>query len=1024
MLGRLVEFSLHNRLVVLTLAAILFGVGLFATARAPLDVFPEFAPPQVTVETEAPGLNALEVESLVTRRLELAVNGTPGIKRLRSTSMPGVSSLTAIFEDDTDVYRDRQLVAERLATVARDLPQQVVPPELVPQTSASSTVEVIAVTGKHGFDPLAARTYADWVLKPRILAVPGISKVVVYGGRVAQMQVVTHPDALRSYNLSMEDIDSAAAGSTAVGPAGAIETQGQRLPIRILAQARSASDLASAIVGFRSNTPLRLSQVANVRIGPQFPIGDASLNGEPAVVLLVARQPGVNTLQVTDELDSALIQLARHTPENLVLHRNLFRQATFIRAAIGNLRSALIVGGVLVVAVLLIFLADMRSAVISLIAIPLSLLTAVVVLRSFGATLNTMTLGGLAIALGEVVDDSIIDVENIRRRLELNRLRESPLPGHRVILEASLEVRSAVVYATFLVALVFLPVFFLSGVAGKLFSPLAIAYVLATLASLLVALLVTPAACSVLLKAGVGRRETSMVSKLKQWYRWILEHTLRHPRFLLASAVTLFVVALAGAPLLAGEFLPTFNESDFIVHMVGIPGTALQASVRAGREVEKRLLKIPGVQSVAQRAGRAELADEVAGPESSELDVRLAGRVKNVDETIDAIRRSLVDFPGFSFAVSQFLSERIEEVAGGEVAPVAVAVSGPDLDRLQALAERVEQIMTSMPQAQDIRMQSVSRVPQIVITFDRARAAQLGVSMANLQSDVSTAFAGKTVGELYEGERILPVVVKFPESSRRDPEAIRDLPIRTASGVIRLADVARVEVQDLPNAVTRQDNSRRVVVTCSSTGGVASFTRRLRTRLNSIPLPPEYSIDISGDYANEMRGVRELVLVGVISLIGIFLLLITDFRSARLATLVLVNLPLALIGGIGAALLLHVELSLGAVVGFVTLFGITARNAIMLISHFRHLEREEGLAFGRELVLQGAVDRLTPILMTAMVTGLALLPLVVGGARAGQEIEHPMAVVIVGGLISSTLLNLLLMPAFYLRWSHRRPSTD
>jgi Cu/Ag efflux pump CusA len=507
MLGRLVGFSLRNRVVVLVLALVLLGAGIYVASHSPMDVFPEFAPPQVTVETEAPGLSAEEVESLVTLRLELAIGGTPGIKTLRSLSMPGVSSITAIFRDDTDVYRARQLVAERIATVTRELPESVVPPEIVPLTSASSTIEVIGLTATGAFDPIAARTYADWTLKPRILAVPGISKVITYGGRVAQHQVVVRPSALRDYNLSLADIENAARGATAVGPAGTIESNGQRLPVRALAQARTPADLANAVVSFRDSTPLLLSQVADVRVGPEFPIGDATLDGAPAVVMLIARQPDVNTLQVTADLEAALDALSRHLPAGLVLHGSLFRQASFIERAIANLRVALWIGAGLVTLVLLLFLLDFRTALISLIAIPLSLLTALIVLRAFGATVNVMTLGGLAIALGEVVDDSIIDVENIHRRLRQNRELATPRPSNDVIFDASLEVRSAVVYATFLVALVFLPVFFLSGVAGKLFSPLGVAYVLSTLASLAVALIVTPASCSLLLGRGrkVGR---------------------------------------------------------------------------------------------------------------------------------------------------------------------------------------------------------------------------------------------------------------------------------------------------------------------------------------------------------------------------------------------------------------------------------------------------------------------------------------------------------------------------------------
>jgi CzcA family heavy metal efflux pump len=1026
MLGRLVELSLRNRFVVLTLALVLLGWGIYTAANSPMDVFPEFAPPQVTVETEAPGLTAEEVESLVTLRLELAINGTPALKTLRSISMPGVSSITAIFLEDTDVYRDRQLVAERIATVNRELPESVVPPEIVPLTSASSTIEVIGLTATGSFDPIAVRTFADWTLKPRILAVPGISKVVTYGGRVAQYQVVVHPSALRDYALTLADIENAARGATAIGPAGTVESHGQRFPVRSLAQAATPDDFKNAVVTYRDATPLLLSQVADVREGAEFPIGDGTFNGTPAVVMLVARQPGVNTLRVTADLDIVLKGISQHLPAGLVLHRDLFRQASFIEQAIGNLRRALLIGAILVAVVLVVFLLDLRTALISLVAIPLSLLTALVILRAFGATLNTMTLGGLAIALGEVVDDSIIDVENIHRRLRENRQRADPRPAHQVIFDASLEVRSAVVYATFLVALVFLPVFFLSGVAGKLFSPLGIAYVLSTLASLAVALLVTPAACSVLLRKEAPAREGRLVAFLKAKYAGILPFSLQRPRLLAASAAVLFLLAAAGLPFLGGEFLPNFEEHDFIVHMVGLPGTSLADAIAAGNKVAARLLKVPGVLSVSQRAGRAELADEVAGPESSEIDVRLAANVSDIGGVIQQIRAKLADFPGFSFAVSQFLKERIEEVAGGEAAPVAVAVSGPDLNRLYDLGQAVGQAMNAIPGARDVRVEAVTTIPQIVIAVDRAKAAQTGTSLGALQAAVTTAFEGTRVAEVFLGERIVPVVVRFPDASRAGVETIRQLPVRVAAGVVPLQSLARVEIQALPNQITRQNGSRRIVVTADSAGSISTFTPRLQARLDRLALPPGYTVQLSGDYENQQRSARELALVGLVALIGIILLLFTDFRSARLVILVLANLPLALLGGIVAALLFRITLSLGTLVGFVTLFGITARNAIMLISHYRHLEAKEGVALGRELIVQGSLDRLVPILMTALVTGLALLPLVVSGTRAGQEIEHPMAVVIVGGLFSSTALNLLLMPAFYLRWgaTRRRVAPD
>ncbi len=1017
MLNWLVGFSLRNRFVVLALAGLLLIGGLYVMADSPLDVFPEFAPPQVTVETEAPGLSAEEVESLVTARLELAVNGSPGLERLRSISLPGVSSLTAVFRDGTDVYRDRQLVAERIATVSRDLPASVVPPEIAPLTSASSTIEIVAlVPAGTVFDPLAARTFADWTLKPRILAVPGVSKVVTYGGAIAEDQIVVKPSALRDHALTLREIADAARAATALGPAGAVEAHGQRFPIRALAQAVRPEDLGNAVVAYRGGRPLLLSQVATIGVGQRFPIGDATLGEAPAVALLIARQPDVNTLRVTAELDATLDDVAHHLPAGLLLHRNLFRQASFIEAALRNLRLALLFGGILVAAVLFAFLLDLRTAVISLAAIPLSLLAALLVLRTWGATVNTMTLGGLVIALGEVVDDSIIDVENVHRRLRENRARPDPRPPHQVIFDACLEVRSAVVYATFLVALVFLPVFFLSGVAGRMFSPLAQAYVLATMASLAVALLVTPAASSLLLTGRAAERGDGALARwLKRRYAAILPGSLRHPGLLLAGGICVALLAAGSLPWLTSEFFPAFQEPDFIVHMTGLPGTSLAESVAAGKRVTRELLHLPGVLAIDQRAGRAELADEVSGPEASEIDVSLAPDTDTV-RTTRRIRERLASFPGFVFGVSQFFSERLEETAGGEPAPVSVIVSGPDLDVLRTLGGQVEATMRSIPGAVDVRVEPQVRVPQIDIAFDRSLAAQVGANLQDLQAAVTTAFQGSQVAEVFEGQRIVPVVVKFPEESRADLEAIRALPIRTPGGVVPLGTMARVEIRDAPNLISREGGVRRLLVSCGSQASVSRLSRTLEERLKVLPLPPGYALRFSGDYENARRSLRELLLVGATAMLGILLLLYTDFRSMRLAALVLANLPLALVGGVAAAFILRVTLSLGAVVGFVTLFGITARNAIMLVAHYRHLEEIEGMPFGPELVVRGAIDRVLPILMTALVTALGLVPLIVGGARTGQEIEHPMAVVITGGLASSTALTLLLLPSFYLRW--------
>ncbi|HMC82213.1 MAG TPA: efflux RND transporter permease subunit, partial [Candidatus Polarisedimenticolia bacterium] len=689
MLSRLVGFSLSNRLIILVFSGLLILFGLLTAFSAPIDVFPEFAPPQVTIQTEAPGFSSSEVESLVTIPLEQALNGAPGLVTLRSSSAPGVSVLTAIFSDATDLYRARQAVNERLLVAATRLPSGVGVPGMTPVVSASSTVLLVGLTARTGFDPLELRSIADWTLRPRILAVPGVSRVTTFGGGVKQYQVLVSPRDLRAYDIGIGQVVSAASSASALAAAGYLRSGEQILPIRAQGLATSLADLERSVVAFRGGVPVVLGQVARVRFGPEFKVGDATIDAEPGVLLEVDKLPGANSVELTHALESALAEVARGLPEGVAIHPSLFRQATFVERAVGNLERALWIGGVLVAVVLLLFLLDLKTAAISLTAIPLSLLSAILILRGFGATLNTMTLGGLAIAIGEVVDDAIIDVENILRRLRENRRRADPLPSLRVILQASLEVRSAVVYATFIVALVFLPVFLLSGIQGKLFAPLGYAYVTATLSSLLVALTVTPALASLFLSgASSEREEGGLVKRLKLLYARLLAPLLTHPGWVAAAAVILFLSAVALLPLFGVELLPDFQEANVIIHMAGLPGTSLETSVHAGIQVEKGLHQIPEVVSTAVKAGRAELGEDTWGPEQSELVLALNPKRERYGPLLADVRRRLAVFPGFAFSVKQFLKERIEEVISGTRAQVVLRIQGPDLAVLREEAAK------------------------------------------------------------------------------------------------------------------------------------------------------------------------------------------------------------------------------------------------------------------------------------------------------------------------------------------------
>jgi CzcA family heavy metal efflux pump len=1024
LLSRLVGFSLSNRLIILVLSGLLVLFGALSASRAPIDVFPEFAPPQVEIQTEAPGFSSSEVESLVTVPLEQALNGSPGLTILRSSSAAGISVIAAIFSDSTDIYRARQAVSERLQVAAARLPAGVEAPGMTPVVSASSTLLDIGLTAAPGFDPMELRTLADWTLRPRILAIPGVSRVSTFGGGVKQYQVLVSPRALRDYDVGIDQVVSAASSASALAASGFLRSGEQLLPIRAQGLVTSLTDLERSVVLYRNGVPVTLGQVARIQLGPEFKVGDATIDGVPGVLLEVDKLPGANTLEVTRALEGALAEVSGGLPEGVRLHPRLFRQATFVERAVGNLEHVLWIGGILVALVLLFFLLDLRSAVITLTAIPLSLLSAILVLRAAGATLNTMTLGGLAIAIGEVVDDAIIDVENILRRLRQNRLREDPLPPLRVILRASLEVRSAVVYATFIVALVFLPVFFLSGIQGKLFAPLGYAYVTATLSSLLVALTVTPALSSFFLTgSSAGRKEGALVSWLKRLYGRLLAPLLRRPGMVAGLAVLLFAASLALLPLFGVELLPDFQEGDMIIHMAGLPGTSLETGVRSAMEVEKDLHQVPRVISTALKAGRSELGEDTWGPEQAELMLALDPREENYGPLVAEVRRRLASFPGFSFSVKQFLKERMEEVISGATAEVVVRIQGPDLAVLREEAARDAAAMVSIRGADQVQVERQVEMPQVEIRFDREAAARYGLTMEDLRRAATVSLWGVRAGQVYEGQRVFDIWVRGEDGMKEDPASIGRILVDTPyGGRVPLSTVARIEIGREPSSISRQGGTRQILVTAAATGrDVGSFVTEARAVLEARRLPSGYFRTWEGEYEAQKNTRRELLLLGLGAGVGVFILLCLDFGSARLALLVLANLPLALVGGVAAAAAGGGLLSIGSLVGFITLFGISTRNSIMLVSHYRHLETEEGMTPGTDLVLKGSLDRLSPILMTALVTGLGLLPLALWGGRAGQEVEHPMAEVILGGLASSTLLNLLVLPPVYLRGWKGRP---
>ena len=1020
MVARLVGAALRHRAAVFLMAAGLLVGGLYAARTAPLDVFPEFAPPIVEVQVEAPGLAPEDVEALVTRPLERALGGAPEVATLRSSSIAGLAVVTAVYHYGTDPYRARQVVIERLALTAEQLPPGT-RPAVSPLSAALSTILAIGLRAGPEVSPLELRDMAEWTIRPRLLAVPGVANVVIYGGGIRQVQLTTTPERLWAAGVTLDDLAAAAGAADAAAGSGFLDRGGQRLPTWLDARLRGPADLARAPLPGHDSVPVSVAAVADVGEGPAVPVGDATVNGEPGVLLLVIKQPEMNVLAVTAEVEEALRAVVRALPAGVRVEESMFRQASFVTHALGNLRRALLAGVVLVIVVLVLFTGSQRAALVSVVAIPLSLLAAVAVLRAAGATLNVMVLGGLAIAVGEVVDDAIIDVENAWRRL---RAAPAGARAADVVLAASVEVRSAVVYATVMVALVFLPVFLLGGLEGALFRPLATAYVLATLASLVVALTVTPALAAVLLPGAVARRAEPprLLSALRAHYERALGAALARPAPVIVGSLAALAAALALTPLLRLEFLPEFHETNFVMHMTGAPGVGLDESARVGAATARTLLAVPGVRSVAQVIGRSTLSEDTFGPERSEMMVQLEPGADAVAVTAE-LRARTAEVAGFAFDLKQFLNERIEELLGGVGAALVVRLRGSDLPSLEQAAATVSERLAVIPGVADLHAPGALAASGIRVKPRRADLLGQQVSAAAVERALRAALGGLPVGRIVEGERQADVVLRIAADGVLDPERLARLPILGEHGrVLPLGAVADVERAPLRTAITHEDGVRTVLVRLDARGrALEAVAHDVARAVAAARLPAGVYAEVGGEYAAAAAARTRLVGLGALALLGIFVLLVVDFGSTRLAALTMVNVPLAFVGGLAAVLLgAGGRLSLGAIVGFVTVFGITIRNGIVLVAHFLHVEEARGGPLDRAAVVAAAADRLAPILMTALTTGIALVPLLLLGGRAGGEVEQPMALVIVGGLVSSTWLNLFVVPVWYARRARRR----
>jgi CzcA family heavy metal efflux pump len=998
----------------------------------PVDVFPDLTAPTVTILTEGRGMAPDEMEALVTFPLESAINGASNVRRVRSATALGVAVVWVEFDWGTDIFLARQVVAEKLALVGSTLPPQVDRPVLAPVSSIMGEILFFAISADQD-DPLALRTVADTVVRRRLLAVPGVSQITPIGGAERQFQVVAHPDQLRANRISLTELLDAVRGASQNTSAG-IYTEGpQEYVLQAVGRVRTPDEIGESVVALRSGRPVLIRDLADVREGGALKRGEGSRSGKPAVIVGVQKQPGANTIELTARLDRELDALQAELPTGMTIDRTIFRQADFIEVAVDNVVKALRDGGILVVIVVVLFLANLRAAAVTLTAMPLSLAAAVLVLRGFDATINTMTLGGMAIAIGALVDDAIIDVENVVRRLRENRSRPAAeqRPAAEIVRDATLEIRTSIVFATIIIVLVFLPVFGLTGVEGRLMTPLAFAYIVSLLASLGVAIVVTPALAFAFLPRARSiehGHEGWLARTLKSRFSGLLPHALDHPRIVIGVSLALLVVAVAAITRMGTAFLPEFHEGSLTIQANTLPGTSLAKSDEIGRRVEQILLAEPEVVATARRTGRAELDEHVQGVEAAEIDVGLRETDRSRAELLTSLRRGFATLPGTNVTIGQPISHRIDHMLSGTRANIAIKVFGDDLSTLRRLGEHVRHAVSGVPGVVDLSLEQQMDIPFVRFVLNRTAVARYGLHTDEVTEAIETSFSGATVGRIFDRGTAFDLVVKFDPASSADFERIADLPVDTpTAGQVPIRVLADVRREEGPNMILRENVQRRIVISCNVSGrDLGSVINDIRTTVaQAAPMPAGYRVEYGGQFESQQSASNRLAILGVAVLAGLFMLLVLALGESRDAVLTMVNLPLALIGGVAGVFLAGGVLSVASMIGFITLFGIATRNGIMLISHIQHLMQVEGVTDFREAVVRGAEERLVPILMTAMAAGLALIPLALGGGKTGSEIQTPMAIVILCGLTTSTLLNMFVVPTLYLRYASPRdePST-
>ena len=1020
MFNVLVTQSLKNRLFVLAFAAVLILYGAFTVTKLPVDVFPDLNRPTVTIMTEAEGLAPPEVEQLVTIPLETQMNGLPGVTRVRSTSGVGLSIIYVEFDWGTDIYRNRQQIAERMSLVQAQLPANVVP-QMGPINSIMGQIMLIAVTGPNGVSAMDLRELADFTIRPRLLTIPGVAQVIPIGGEVRQYRVSPNPAALRALGVTQAQVEAALAQFGANTGGGFTDQYSREFLIRNIGRTRSLDDLRSIIVATVAGQPVALRQVADVSFAPRIKRGDAGFQGQSAVIVSVEKQPGIDTIRLTSQVEQAIRDITATLPNGIRADQVLFRQASFIETSIGNVQKVLLEAIVVVAIVLFAFLLNVRTTAISLTAIPVSILITAIVFHLMGLSINTMTLGGLAIAIGELVDDAVVDVENIFRRLRENREKGNPRSVFDVVVSASQEVRSGIVYATMIIVLVFVPLFALSGIEGRLFAPLGQAYIISILASLVVSITLTPVMAYYMLPGlkRLDEHEGQIVRILKRGNRRLLDWSFRHPKTLMTGALAGVIAAGAFATQLPRSFLPPFNEGTLTISMLFNPGISLAESHRVGLIAERLIMEVPEVKLVGRRTGRAELDEHAEGVHSSEIDVDLHpnGRPKN--EIVNDIRARLSVLPVVT-NMGQPISHRLDHLLSGVRAQIALKVFGEDLDTIRALAEELRQKLAGVPGVVDLQVEKQVRIPQLEVIVDYRRAALYGLQPAAITEQLERLSNGRIVSRIVDGNQRFDVVVRL-QDERRTTQGLADLLIESPVGWIPVRQIADIVETDGPNQILRENGKRRVVVMANTDGAadMAVVVAQIRQLIATHRLPPGFFVSLEGTFQAQEESMRTIGLLSLVSLAMIFAILYSRYRSVLFVAIIMASVPLALIGSVTALWLAGQPLSVASMVGFITLTGIATRNGILKISHYINLAIHEKIPFGPELVMRGSLERLTPVLMTALSAGVALVPLMIDPYALGKEILHPVAVTIFGGLVTATVLDTFLTPTLFLRYGRK-----